>query len=90
MIFARKIQKPTIEKRSKNQLFPFKIKIFLKILKKSVAKNVRLFCATRPKIYAVFPSIGGCDAPRKVGHRYGPIGGKKRGAPLNGSRKGGA
>ena len=23
-----------------------------------------------------FPSIGGCDAPRKGAHRYGPIGEK--------------
>ncbi len=54
-------------------------------------------------LLTIFPPIGGCDAPRKVAHRYGPIGGmsgsiahfhlypkEKRGAPLNGSKNGGA
>ena len=51
-------------------------KNFFKILKKSVAKIVRLICATGPKIYAVFPSIGGCDRRHKAVCRYGPIEGE--------------
>ncbi len=29
-------------------------------------------------IVGFFPSIGGCDAPLKGAHRYGPIGGNER------------
>ncbi len=40
-----------------------------------------LSAGARSNAALFFPPIGGCDALRKVAHRYGPIGGKMREVP---------